>query len=128
MGHGRLDSILGSYSIPVIDISPHNPPSKNTGSACCCILVRTLVLVVVICLTVVVGLGVVGLVVVVGLGVVGLVVATAPPIWKFTIAPSDRDSRQQPQTTRRVKRCVLEKCIYYFCQFHCCKIRNQIQR
>jgi hypothetical protein len=46
------------------------------------------------------------LIVVVGLGVVGLVVATAPPIWKFTIAPSDRDSRQQPQTTRRVKRYV----------------------
>ncbi len=72
--------------------------------------IRTLALVVVICL-----------IVVVGLGVVGLVVATAPPIWKFTIAPpSDRESRQQPQTTRRVKRYVLEKCIYYSCQFHGC--------
>jgi hypothetical protein len=30
MGHGRLDSILGSYSIPGIDFSCHNP-SNNTG-------------------------------------------------------------------------------------------------
>ncbi len=31
MGDGRLDSILGSYSIPRVDFSPYNP-SKNTGS------------------------------------------------------------------------------------------------
>jgi hypothetical protein len=32
IGHDRLDSILGSCSIPGIDFSSHNP-SKNTGSA-----------------------------------------------------------------------------------------------
>ncbi len=31
MGHGRLDSILDSYSIPGIDFYPPNP-SKNIGS------------------------------------------------------------------------------------------------
>ncbi len=31
MGHGRLDSILGSYSIQGIDFSSHNL-SKNTGT------------------------------------------------------------------------------------------------
>ncbi len=31
MGHGRLDSILGSYSIPRINFLPHNP-SKSTRS------------------------------------------------------------------------------------------------
>jgi hypothetical protein len=31
MGHGRLDSILCSYSFLGIDFSPHKP-SKNTAS------------------------------------------------------------------------------------------------
>ncbi len=30
MGHGRLDSIPGSKSVPGIDLSPHKP-SKNIG-------------------------------------------------------------------------------------------------
>jgi len=31
VGHGRLDSILGSFSIPGINLFPHNP-SKKLGS------------------------------------------------------------------------------------------------